>query len=86
MSAAVAERARLPVTASLLNVPLDTAVMILTDMAQLQPVLIDTVLYVTTPENAARIRDLDRQRGKPLVGNGERGVLGAGGLNGPPMQ
>jgi hypothetical protein len=46
------EKAKTPVTASLLNTPLDTAVTLLADMTGLQPVFQDNVIYVTTRENA----------------------------------
>jgi hypothetical protein len=48
----MAEGAKAPVTASLDNVPVDTAVQLLADMADLKSVLIDNVLYVTLKENA----------------------------------
>jgi RNA polymerase sigma factor (sigma-70 family) len=49
-----ADPVKVEVTATLLNAPLDTAVRVLADMAGLQPVRLDNVFYVTTPENAAR--------------------------------
>jgi hypothetical protein len=61
---------RMPVTADLLNVPLDTAVRLLADMAGLEMVQVDRVLYVTTPENARLLREKEerRQRGQPPPG------------------
>jgi hypothetical protein len=50
------DRAKVPVTAKLPNVPLDTAVCVLADMGGLKPVRLDNVFYVTTPENADRLR------------------------------
>jgi RNA polymerase sigma factor (sigma-70 family) len=50
------DRAKVPVTAKLPNVPLDTAVRVLADMGGLKPVRLDNVFYVTTPENADRLR------------------------------
>ncbi len=47
------EKGKTPVTARLRNTPLDTAVRLLADMADLRPVHLDNVLYVTTKENAA---------------------------------
>lgn len=38
------------------NVPVDTAVLLLTNMAGLEPVALDNVLYVTTRENVATLR------------------------------
>jgi len=46
------EKAKTPVSARFLNTPLDTALRLLTDMADLSLVHIDNVLYVTTKENA----------------------------------
>jgi hypothetical protein len=48
----MAEGAKAPITASLDNVPVDTAVQLLADMADLRSLLIDNVLYVTLKENA----------------------------------
>jgi RNA polymerase sigma factor (sigma-70 family) len=47
-----AEKARIPVSLTLSNALLDTTVTLLTDMAELEWVWIDKVMYVTTPENA----------------------------------
>jgi hypothetical protein len=52
----VGDRATEPVTAALPNVLLDTAVRGLADMAGLKPVRMDNLFYVTTPENAGRLR------------------------------
>jgi hypothetical protein len=61
LDARAAEQAR-PVTATLINVPLDTAVDLLADMSGLHVVSRDRVLYVTTKENAEamqkELRDL----------------------------
>jgi len=46
------ERALAKVSATLRNVPVDTAVRLLADLADLQAVLLDNTLYVTTKENA----------------------------------
>ncbi len=46
------EKAKTAVTAMLNNVPLDTAVRLLADQAELQAVLLDNVLHVTTKEQA----------------------------------
>jgi hypothetical protein len=50
----------------LTNVPLDTAVQLLADMAELKVVHRDNVLYVTTPEHAAKL-EKDYGRGRPRV-------------------
>jgi RNA polymerase sigma factor (sigma-70 family) len=58
----VAEAASTPVTASLANVPLDTAVALLSDMAGLDSAVVDNVCYVTCRENAARLRAQQEQK------------------------
>jgi hypothetical protein len=55
------EKARSIVTADFNEVPLDTAVDFLADMAGLKSVLLDNVLYVTTKENAKE-RQLEHRR------------------------
>jgi hypothetical protein len=60
----VAEKVKIPLTASLRNVPLETAVRILADMADLKPVLMDNVLYVTSRANAAVLQAEEAQRDK----------------------
>jgi hypothetical protein len=57
-----AEKAKSPVTAKLLNVPLDTAVRILADLADLKAVQLDNVLYVTSKENAKALQAEERER------------------------
>jgi hypothetical protein len=52
------------VSAELSNVPVDTAVRILADLAELDVVKLDNVLYVTTRENAER---LQKQKNKLKV-------------------
>jgi hypothetical protein len=66
------EKAQTAVTARLMNVPADTAVRILADMGDLQVVRLDNVLYVTTPQNAARLQAQQNQRER---GKGMGGVL-----------
>jgi hypothetical protein len=61
LDARAGEAARHPVTATFKTTPVDTAARVLADMAGLKPVLVENVLYVTTPENAAR---LERESGK----------------------
>jgi hypothetical protein len=69
----VAKEAKTPVTADLLNVPLDAALRVLADMAGLKPVQIDNVFYLTTRENARLLKEeqeqlrLERERNKPAV-------------------
>jgi hypothetical protein len=63
LDARVGEEAQTPVRARLENVPVDTAVRVLADMAGLESIRLDNLLYVTTRENAARLRgDQERQR------------------------
>jgi hypothetical protein len=50
------QKARTPVTARLADVPLDTAVRLLADMAGLKMIEMDGVYYVTTKENAETLR------------------------------
>src|SRR5262249_51747372 len=49
------EKAKTPVSATLLNVPADTAIRVLADMADLQPAFLDNVIYLTSNENAKRL-------------------------------
>jgi hypothetical protein len=59
----LADRARLPVTARLRDVPLETALLLLTDMAEVEIVHRDNVLYVTTRDHAAELeRRFTRER------------------------
>jgi hypothetical protein len=57
-----AEKTRTGVTAKLKNVPLDSAVQLLADMADLKAVLQDNVLYVTTKDNAKVVEAENRKR------------------------
>jgi hypothetical protein len=58
-----AEKSKTPVSARLLNTPLDTALRLLADMADLRSVHLDNVLYVTTKENAAALEArLDKEK------------------------
>ncbi len=74
-----ADKARTPVTARLANTPVDTAVRLLADMAELRPFLVDNTIYVTSRENAdtwekrekIRLGDGDSASG-PRVGMGPR--------------
>jgi RNA polymerase sigma factor (sigma-70 family) len=56
-------------TAKLMNVPVETAVRVLADMADLQVIRLDNVLYVTTAQKAARLRkESDAKRDGAAVG------------------
>jgi hypothetical protein len=54
------------VSARLANVPVDVAVRVLADQAGLEVVRLANVFYVTSPENAARLRAADK-RAKPAA-------------------
>jgi hypothetical protein len=79
------EKAKTAVTAHLSNTPLDTAVSLLAEMADLQPVLQDNVIFVTTPEHAARLQARQKKEnaiefdGKspsgPRIGSGVRNFV-----------
>jgi hypothetical protein len=56
VDARAAEKAKGTVTAKFTNVPVDTAVRVVADMADLKSVMLDNVLYVTTRENADRLQ------------------------------
>jgi hypothetical protein len=56
------ERAKAPVTAKLWGVGLESAVRILADQAELKTVVVDKVLYVTTPEHAEALREENERR------------------------
>jgi hypothetical protein len=56
LDARAAEKAKAPVTARMTDVPLDTAVLLLSDMAGLEHVEVDSVYYVTSKENAESLR------------------------------
>ncbi|HZV03934.1 MAG TPA: RNA polymerase sigma factor [Gemmataceae bacterium] len=55
------DRGKLNVTAQFNNVPVDTAVRLLANMADLSMVKLDNVFYLTTPEKAERLR-VEHQR------------------------
>lgn len=89
------EKTKTEVTAKLVNTPADTAVELLADLAGFQMVRQRNVLYVTTAENAAKIRMVQERKlqllnpfgpapGVPF-GPGLPGVpgIGGGGLGGP---
>lgn len=78
----VGDKAKTPVTARLLNTPIDTAVRLLADMAGLKHFLVDNVIYVTTPDN------IDRLEGKRTGGGltlWPGGLDGLGGISGRPL-
>jgi hypothetical protein len=56
LDARVKEKAKVPISLTLQDAPLDTVVRMLADMAELKSVALDNILYVTTTDNAERIR------------------------------
>jgi hypothetical protein len=56
LDARAKEKGKVPISITLQDAPLDTAVRMLADMADLKSVALDNILYVTTAENADRIR------------------------------
>lgn len=63
----VGDKAKTPVTERLLNMPLDTAVLLLADMADLKSVRLDADYYVTTKENAEALRkEQEKRRAAPV--------------------
>ncbi len=72
------DKAKTPVSARLLNTPLDTALRLLCDMADLRTVHLDNVLYVTTKENAEAMEErLEKEKGPTDMQNPEE-LLGTG--------
>jgi hypothetical protein len=67
LDARVGDKARTEVTARLSNVAIETAVQLLADMADLHPVTIENVIYVTTGPNAERLlaQQQKRKQAKP---------------------
>jgi hypothetical protein len=69
LDARVADKAKVPVSASFRNLPLDTAVRVLADMAELHTSLNDNVVYVTTEARAGKLRPAsDNDQPMPAVG------------------
>ena len=64
LDARAAKDAKLAITADLDNVPLETAVRILADMASLKPVALSNTFYVTSIANA-RVLEAERTTGSP---------------------
>jgi hypothetical protein len=73
-----AEKAKTPVSARLLNTPLDTALRLLSDMADLRTVHLDNVLYITTRENANALEERLRQEKGPEDDNAPDAAPGTG--------
>jgi hypothetical protein len=62
LDAHAGEKVKAEVAGSFQSVPLDTAVRILADMADLKPVLLENVLYVTSKDNARALEEEDHRR------------------------
>jgi hypothetical protein len=75
------EKTKVELTAKLVNTPAETAVEMLADMAGLEMVQQRNVLYVTTPDNAAKIRK--EQERKAAMGMPPGFGPGRPGLGGP---
>ena len=60
-----ADKAKAAVSAALKNVPVDTAVRVLADMAELKPVRMGNLLYVTSRDNAKRLEEEEAKRNDP---------------------
>lgn len=73
-----AEKAKTPVSARLLNTPLDTAMRLLSDMADLRTVHLDNVLYVTTREKADALEERLKQEKGPEADQAPEPLLGTG--------
>jgi RNA polymerase sigma factor (sigma-70 family) len=56
LDARVKEKGKVPISLTLQDAPLDTVVRLLADLAELKSVALDNILYVTTADNAERIR------------------------------
>jgi len=61
----VGDKGQKPISASFEQAPLKTAVLVLSDMADLKMVTIDNVIYVTTKENAIEFSEKEKEKDKP---------------------
>jgi hypothetical protein len=69
------EKAKKAITAELYNVPLDTALRLLAGMVDLQPVRVDNVLYITTPETAEA---MEKAKPKKVPNNSSSSTIFSG--------
>lgn len=75
------EKAQMPVSAKVVNMPLDTAVRLLADMAELKAVVVDNGMYVTTTQHAATLQgEIDKRRQKQAALNAAAAGVGLSGL------
>jgi hypothetical protein len=71
----VGEKARTPITSEFSNLPLDSAVALLADMADLTTILQDNAIYVTMRRSAAQLKsELKPNNPTDRIGPGLRGV------------
>jgi hypothetical protein len=79
LDARTGDKAKVAVTAHFVNTPLDTAVRLLADMADLKPYAVDNLFFVTTRENADRLTDRPKVFGiEPDDGDGPPGPYRVG--------
>ena len=64
-------KAKTNITAALNNVPIDTAVLIVADMADMRSLAVDNVLYVTSKENAEHLQTWQEKQGEMAMGRPE---------------
>jgi hypothetical protein len=80
------EKAKTPVTLKLEDVPLESAVRLLAEVADLRAVRMSNVLFVTTPERAKELRPDADEPTKPMPVNpffpGQDGLVMPGGFGG----
>lgn len=75
----VADKTKTPVSARLLNTPLDTALRLLSDMTDLRTIHLDNVLYITSREKADALEQrLDKEKGGPQADQAPEPPLGTG--------
>ncbi len=58
------DKTKAVVSATFLRVPVDSAIRVLADMADLKPVQLDNMIYLTSPQNAARLEKEKRRKEK----------------------
>jgi hypothetical protein len=73
-----AEQSKTPVSARLLNTPLDTALRLLSEMANLRTVQLDNVLFISTEENANALEERLKQEEGPKDDQAPESPLGTG--------
>ena len=83
-----AKDAQTPVTLQMEDVPLETAVRLMTEMVNLKPVRVGNTLFVTSKANANELRNDPDLQPTPMPGNDRERVIlqamGAAGMGGVP--